>query len=125
MNVTISIPDDVATKLHERAAASGQAVPAYASQLVEQAVKSPTLEELLAPVQADFARSGMTGNQFVDLGRDLLDKVRAANKDGASMPIGAGDDAGGMLQWAALPPETGRQHATVRALTSGKIRLAC
>jgi len=80
MTVTISIPDDVAAKLHERATASGQDVPAYTSKLVEQTVKSPTLEELLAPVQADFARSGMTQNQLLDFGRELLEKVRAEKK---------------------------------------------
>jgi hypothetical protein len=80
VNVTISIPDDVAAKLSERASASGQAVPAYTSKLVEQAVRSPTLEELLAPVQADFARSGMTESQLLDFGRDLVDKVRAEKK---------------------------------------------
>jgi hypothetical protein len=81
MTVTISIPDDVANKLHERAAASGQAVPVYASQLVEQAVRSPTLEELLAPVQADFARGGMTEDQLIELGRNLLHEVRATKED--------------------------------------------
>jgi putative PIN family toxin of toxin-antitoxin system len=29
-----------------------------------------------------------------------------------------------MLQWAGLPPGSGRQHATVTALTNGRIRLA-
>jgi putative PIN family toxin of toxin-antitoxin system len=33
-------------------------------------------------------------------------------------------DAVVMLQWAALPPEPDRQHATVAALTSGRMRLA-
>ena len=33
-------------------------------------------------------------------------------------------DAMVMLQWAALPPVPGRQHATVTALTSGQLRLA-
>ncbi len=61
MDVVISIPDQVAAKLRQRASASGQALPEYTSKLVEQVVQGPTLEELLAPVQADFARSGMTG----------------------------------------------------------------
>ena len=60
--------------------ASGQAVDAYTSKIVEQAIQAPTLEELLAPVQADFARSGMTEDQLLDLGRELLDKVRAEKK---------------------------------------------
>ncbi|MGA2229566.1 MAG: hypothetical protein ABSH22_01455 [Tepidisphaeraceae bacterium] len=60
MDVTISIPDNVAAKLRERASASGEPVPAYTLKLVEQAIQGPTLEELLAPIQADFARSGMS-----------------------------------------------------------------
>jgi hypothetical protein len=79
MDMMISIPDDVAAKLRERAFASGQALPTYTSKLVEQAVRSPTLDELLAPVQADFARSGMTEDELLDFGRDLVSKVRANN----------------------------------------------
>ena len=81
MTLTISIPEDAAAKLRERATASGQAVPDYASQLVEQAMKTPTLDDLLAPVQADFAQSGMTEAELLDLGRNLLEKVRAEKKD--------------------------------------------
>jgi len=81
MDVVISIPDQVADKLRQRAKASGQPLGAYTARIVEQAVAGPTLEELLAPVQADFARSGMTEPQLLELGRDLLDKVRAEKKD--------------------------------------------
>jgi len=81
MTLTISISDDSAAKLKERASASGKAMPEYASHLVEQAVKSPTLEELLAPVQADFARSGMSEDELLDFGRGLLDKVRNEKKE--------------------------------------------
>ena len=41
---------------------------------------SAELEELLAPVQADFARSGMTQDELIDLGRGLVEKVRADRK---------------------------------------------
>jgi hypothetical protein len=74
MKVTISISDQVADKLRERADASGQPLGDYTSKIVEQAIQGPTLEELLAPVQADFARSGMTEEQLLDLGRELLEK---------------------------------------------------
>lgn|GEM_PF-3501565 len=77
MNMTISISKQVADKLRRRARASGQPLPAYASKIVEHAIQGPTLEELLAPVQADFARSGMTEKQLLGLGRKLLHKVRA------------------------------------------------
>lgn len=80
MDMMISIPKQVAVKLRRRARASGQPLPAYASRIVEQAVQGPTLEEILAPVQADFARGGMTEKQLLSLGRSLLDKVRAEKK---------------------------------------------
>ena len=76
MDMTISIPKQVADKLRLRARASGQPLPAYTSRIVERAVQGPTLKELLAPVQADFARSGMTEKQLLGLGRKLLHKVR-------------------------------------------------
>jgi len=84
MTVTISIPDDVGAKLRERATAVGEAVPQYTARLVEQAVKAPTLEELLAPVQADFARSGMTQAEFLEFGRGLLEKARGGTSRRAS-----------------------------------------
>ena len=80
MNVTISLPDDVAAKLRERAIAQGQDIPVYASQLVEQAIKSPTIDEILAPVRKDFAESGMTEAQIMELGRRELDALRAEKK---------------------------------------------
>jgi hypothetical protein len=80
MVLTISIPEDVATKLGERAAASGKAVPEYASQLVEQAVKAPTIDELLEPVRADFARTGMSEQEIMELGSGELKELRAERK---------------------------------------------
>jgi hypothetical protein len=81
MTLMISISEDTAAKLKERASASGQPVPDYASRLVEQAIKSPTLDELLAPVQAEFAQSGMTEEELLNFGRGLLEKVRNEKKD--------------------------------------------
>jgi hypothetical protein len=81
MDVLISISEQVADKLRQRAVASGQPLDAYTSKIVEQAVAGPTLEELLAPVQADFVRRGMTEAQLLDFGRELLDKVRSDIKD--------------------------------------------
>ena len=80
MDVTISISEKVAEKLRQRAQESGQPLSAYTSQVVEQAVERPSLEELLAPVQDDFADSGMTGDQLIELGRNLLDRVRSGQK---------------------------------------------
>jgi hypothetical protein len=81
MDVRISISEQVADKLQQRARASGQPLDTYTSKIVEQAVAGPTLEELLAPVQADFARGGMSEAELLNLGRGLLDQVRGAKKD--------------------------------------------
>ena len=80
MDVTISIPKQVAVRLRRRAKASGQPLSTYAAGIVRKAIQSPTLEELLAPVQRDFERSGMTDKDLLKLGRKLLGKVRAENK---------------------------------------------
>jgi hypothetical protein len=80
MVLTISIPEDVAAKLGERAAANGKAVPEYASQLVEQAVKAPTIDEILEPIRADFARSGMSEQKIMELGSRELHELRTRRK---------------------------------------------
>lgn len=80
MTLTISLSPEAEAKLKERAAAEGKEPTAYASTLVENAVNRPSLEELLGPVQAEFARSGMTQAELLDLGRELLEKVRAGSR---------------------------------------------
>jgi hypothetical protein len=80
MEMTISIPDDVASKLEKRAAGAGQTLPAYTAQLVAETVDKPTIDELLAPVRADFAKSGMSEDELLDLGRDMLTAVRQDKK---------------------------------------------
>jgi hypothetical protein len=76
MDMTISIPDDVAAKLKDRAARQGEAVSLYAAQLLAETVNRPTIDELLAPVRADFEKTGMTENQLLDFGREVLGAVR-------------------------------------------------
>jgi hypothetical protein len=80
MDMMISIPDEVAVKLKERAETSGQTVPAYAAKLVADNVTKPTIDELLAPVREDFARSGMTEDELLNLGRMALNAVRQEKK---------------------------------------------
>jgi hypothetical protein len=81
MDVVVSISDELAAKLKDRANANGEAVPAYISKLVEQAIQSPSLEELLAPLQADFARTGMSQEELLNFGWGLLEKVRSYKSD--------------------------------------------
>ncbi|HEY8748052.1 MAG TPA: hypothetical protein VIM11_08760 [Tepidisphaeraceae bacterium] len=74
--MTISIPEEVALKLKERAATSGQSVPAYAAQLVIDTVTKPTIDELLAPIRTDFAKSGMTEDELLSFFRGELEAHR-------------------------------------------------
>lgn len=72
MTIRIAISDSVRAKLQERAAASGQSEDALAAQILEQAVLQPSIDEVLAPVRADFDASGMSDDQL----SDLLERVK-------------------------------------------------
>ena len=74
--ITLRLSQQAREKLAERAAQSGQDVDHYTSELIEQAVTRPTLDELLAPVRDDFAKSGMSEKQIMDLGRRELEALR-------------------------------------------------
>jgi hypothetical protein len=80
MEMVISIPDDVASKLRERAATSGQTMPAYAAKLVTDTLAKPTLDELLAPVRKQVAESGMSEAEVEDFLRDELAAHRRDKK---------------------------------------------
>jgi hypothetical protein len=80
MDMTISIPDDVVAQLEKRAAVSGQTLPAYTAKLVADTVTKPTIDEVLAPVRADFARSGMSEDEITDFLRSELEAHRQEKK---------------------------------------------
>jgi hypothetical protein len=72
MTLSISLSSQAETKLKERAAAEGKDV-VYASELVENAVTKPTLDEILAPFRREVDASRMTDqrlDQFYDGLRD-------------------------------------------------------
>lgn len=76
----LKLSDQAKRRLEERAAQSGRDVAEYTSELVERAVTSPTIDEILAPVREQVAQSGMSEAELMDFGRDLLRKVRAERK---------------------------------------------
>jgi hypothetical protein len=80
LTLRIRISSEAQEKLARRAAEAGEDVNAYASELIEQALNKPTIDELLAPVRADFAKTGMTEAEIMDYGRELLRKVRREKK---------------------------------------------
>jgi len=67
-------------KLARQAEQTGRDVADVASDLIEQAVTRPSVDDLLAPFRKQVAESGMTDEQLDDFYRDLTAKVRAEKK---------------------------------------------
>lgn len=77
MTLSVPISPEIEAKLRERARAFGRNVAEYAADLIRQGVSTPTIDEILDPVREDFARSGMTDDEIMELGRRELDALRA------------------------------------------------
>lgn len=67
-------------KLTEQAAQSGRQLDDVASELLEQAVTRPSVDELLAPFRKQVAESGMSDEELDDFFRAQLDAVRRENR---------------------------------------------
>lgn len=67
MTLHISISPEAEAKLRVRAAAGGQPLEQMAARLLEEAVQSPRLDEVLSTVQREFDMSGMTDAELGEL----------------------------------------------------------
>ncbi len=67
MELTITLPAEVETQVQAVAARNGRAVEDYIIDVVKTAMLKPSLDEMLAPVRAQFAASGMTDDEFDQL----------------------------------------------------------
>jgi hypothetical protein len=67
MSLTISLPRDLEVKVQEAAAQQGQDLEAYVIDAVERALGKRSLDEMLAPLRAQFAASGMTEEELTAL----------------------------------------------------------
>jgi hypothetical protein len=76
MTLDIQLSARAEKRLRERAKASGLDLAEYVRKIVEEEATQPTLDEILAPVRDDFARSGMTEEGILQFGSDLVNKVR-------------------------------------------------
>jgi len=77
MTLSVALTRQAQIRLKQRAAAAGQDPAAYATDLLERAVTRPSLQELLAPSQAEFAQTGKTRAQIMAMGRRIVQRVRA------------------------------------------------
>jgi len=63
----ITLHAETEARLRERARQAGQDPSSYAAQLLHEAVRKPSLDEILAPVRQAFEASGMTEEELSDL----------------------------------------------------------
>jgi hypothetical protein len=73
MTLSISLSPQAEAKLKEQAAAKGKDPTAYASELVEDAVTKPTLDEILAPFRKQVADAGMSDSELDEFYQRLRD----------------------------------------------------
>jgi len=76
MTISISLTAEAETKLSQRAARLGQDLSIVASDLLEEAVRRPSVDELLAPARRQVAESGLDDQALDDFFRDVLKEVR-------------------------------------------------
>jgi len=74
MEVMVSVPPELEPSLVERALKNGQDVGSYLNRVIASHLRKVSLEELLAPIREDFARSGMTEEEL----NELIERERQA-----------------------------------------------
>ena len=80
MTINISLTPEAESKLRQRAAVLGQDLVTIASDLLEQAITRPSVDELLAPARKQVAESGMSDEQLDGFFRGVLNEVRDEKK---------------------------------------------
>ena len=80
MTINISLTPEAETKLRQRAAILGNDLVTVASDLLEQAIARPSVDELLEPARKQVAESGMSDPQLDGFFRELLTEVRDEKK---------------------------------------------
>jgi hypothetical protein len=80
MTLSISISPEAEAKLKARAADSGMAVEQYAARELERVVSRPSLDEVLAPLRAEFEASGMSEEELTELLEQAKHEARAEQR---------------------------------------------
>jgi hypothetical protein len=75
MTLSIFLSPQAEANLRQRAAAEGKDPTAYASELVENAVTKPTLDEILAPFRKQVSESGMSDRQLDEFYENLRNEA--------------------------------------------------
>ena len=75
MILSVPLTPEVEAKLRERAAAAGLDPALYASELLEDIISRPSIDQILAPFRRQIADSGMTDQQLDEFYEELRDEV--------------------------------------------------
>ncbi len=75
MSISIPLSPDAEAKLRERAQAAGEDITSYAARVLDDALTTPSVDELLAPFRKQVDDSGMTDDKLDDFYEGLRDKV--------------------------------------------------
>ena len=67
MSVTIELPPKTEQLLRDQAKAAGADLNAYVLKLVDDAAARRSLDALLAPLRSEFADSGMSDEELVNV----------------------------------------------------------
>ena len=81
MALTVPITPEVEARLTAKADAAGVDLSTYVAALVEQTLKAPlSLREISGAIPDDFAKTGMTDDEFGDLLEDVKHEMRAEKR---------------------------------------------
>ncbi len=70
------LPPDTEQTLRERAEANGEDVGEFVARIIQQAISTPSVDELLAPFRRQIEESGIADDDLDRLGEELRQEVR-------------------------------------------------
>jgi hypothetical protein len=86
MTLTLNLPDDVRSRLAEKAKTAGLDLQTYAQRILQGEAFSPPLAETLKPIRDAFKASGVTEEQLTEELERAKHEVRADRRARASAP---------------------------------------
>ena len=81
MPFMISLSAQTEDTVRRRAAEAGKPADDYVAELVEQAVKRPTLREILAPIHREVAARGISQPDLDKTAQSAIDAIRYACRE--------------------------------------------
>jgi hypothetical protein len=77
MVLSLSISPETEAKLKAKAAVAGVDLATYAAKTLERLAERPSIDDVLAPLRAEFERSGMSEEELTQLLEQTKHQSRA------------------------------------------------